>query len=102
MFYLIEIKLLLQENLLVPIDKFRDSLTICATKQDIKTQSKKDVSPKNLPLPVYFHFGVTDSAKAQYEQEQEKIIDFFSGKDFAQTTLEILLEDLNRAMQVAQ
>ncbi len=60
--------------------------------QDRINRAKKDICPKNLSIPVFFHFGLTDPMKMNYELEREKIIEYFQEKDFTETTLDVLLE----------
>jgi len=45
-----------------------------------------------LPLPTYFHFGVTDPAHMIYEHERKQILEYLSDKEFVPT----LLNDLSK------
>jgi hypothetical protein len=56
-------------------------------------KSKEDVYPKDLSTPVFFHFGLADQTKINYELEKQKIVQFFDDKDFVQETLNILLKE---------
>ena len=52
--------------------------------------SKQELEVSDLLWPDFFCFGVTDPMKIYYQLEREKIIEYFQGKDFTKTTLEIL------------
>jgi hypothetical protein len=51
---------------------------------------KSDIKPSDLPLPEFFHFGVSDPMKLGYELEKEKIIKCFQDKDFTSEVMKIL------------
>lgn len=53
---------------------------------------KSNIQVSDIPIPEFFHFGIVDSKKIEYEMEREKIIKFFQNKDFTETTIEILLD----------
>lgn len=51
---------------------------------------KNPYSIDNFPLPGFMSFNRFDKTRKKYEEERQFIIDFYKGKDFIETTLNVL------------
>lgn len=51
---------------------------------------KSNIQVSDLPIPEFFHFGITDSKKIEYEIEKERIVKSFEDKDFTSEVMKIL------------
>jgi hypothetical protein len=54
---------------------------------------EKNLNLKDLPLPLFKTFSISDETLEKYRKERSKILAYFEDKDFVSTTLYLLKQD---------
>ena len=58
--------------------------------QRLHLQNKSNISPSDLPLPTFFHFGICDPTELKYKAEKKEIAAFFQAENYIAIILELL------------